>query len=161
VSTKCGRSDIPTPARKGHGMKQTVAVILILSALSIGVVSTYAGEYPTIALGSSVTGTIITNAGETHYSGYLDSVLVEVAGSGVAYTGTLVVASAKDTFLTTDAFSTSTRLRPVYGTVNVAGATTSLLQRAYLAGEKLIFTLTATSTNAAKTVSVTVRTADR
>ena len=142
-------------------MKRTLAAIVALAAMGALLTATYAGEYPTVELGSSISGTVITNAGVTHYSGYLDSVLVTVGGSGVAYTGTLVVASAAETIFTTPAFSASARYRPVFSTIDVNGTATNFVQRAYLAGEKLIFTLTATSTNALRTVGVTVRTADR
>jgi hypothetical protein len=139
-------------------MKRLIAILAVVGVLCAAAV---ANEGPALTLGPSYAGHVTTNTTAEFYTGYLDSLHFVVTPVST-YTGTVVVATSRETLLTVTDMTASTVKRPRLAPCDVTGgAVASTNERPYLDTERLTFTVTATSTNVLDTLKVTIRTTEQ
>jgi len=139
-------------------MKRTIAG---LAALGLVCAVVMANEGPALVLGPSYATHVTTNTTTEFYTGYLDSLYFDVTPV-TTYTGTVVVATSRETLLTVTDLTADAVKRPRLAPCDVTGGSVaSTNERPYLDTERLTFTVTATSTNVLDTLKVTIRTVEK
>lgn len=140
-------------------MKTPICILGVVAAFCLMVYA--AGDYPTVSLGncnSTVTNSVTTTA--PAYRGFLDSIYFKVTATS-PFTGTVAVATSRETVLTVTGFTNDIVRRPRVAPCDATGTSVaSTNERVYLSEEALTFTVTSTSTGLANSVTAAVRVTD-